>query len=198
MEKALKFRAVIEMLGKPQQHIEDTLKEYIKKLREDKRYAVVSVDFAEARKQPEGEYWAAFAEVEVTTSLLQNVTLFCFEYMPSSVEMIGPQEVKLNDIECSTFFNDLQARLHQLDMIAKQTKTEVVYLRKNVQDLLRNFVKLMLQHNSLTSEQLSNLIGLKKEVLEDFLDTLIDKQIIVQEGEMYRVRTDEEREPSKS
>jgi len=206
MEGWLKCRIVIELMGKPKEHIEQTMQKYIEKIKTEQQISVLDVQMADAtlidtNAQEEGQIkqmWTVFAEIEMLMKEPQTLTAFCLNYMPASIEIIEPEEISWTSQRTTTFFNDLQARLHQLDMIAKQTKTEVMYLRKNVQDLLQNFVRLLLRHNTLTSEQLSGLIGIKKEVLEDFLDTLIDKQVIVQEGELYKVKTDEEREPSES
>lgn len=183
MEKNITVRAAIEVLGKPQAHVEETLKGYVQKLREDKRYAVISEEFAEARKQEENDYWAAFVDLEIKTANLQQITQFCFEYMPSVVEIVQPKELKLSDVESSTFFNDLQARLHEVDMIAKHVKLENDHYRRNMAALLKNYVTLLLRGGNMTSETLSHLTGVAQNKLEDFLDQLIDEgRIDLKEG----------------
>ncbi|HLD33478.1 MAG TPA: hypothetical protein VJB66_02045 [Candidatus Nanoarchaeia archaeon] len=206
MEGWLKCRIVIELMGKPKEHIEQTMQKYIEKIKTEEMISVLDVQLADAtlidtNAQEEGQVkqmWTIFAELEMLMKEPKVLTTFCLNYMPASIEIIEPEEIVWTNQKTTMFFNDLQARLHQLDMIAKQTKTEVVYLRKNIHDLLKNYVTLLLRHNALTAEQLSKLIGVKKEILEDFLDTLIDKEIIVMDGEKYRVKTDEKREPSES
>lgn len=188
MEKNIHARASIEVLGKPQQHVEQTLQEYVQKLKKDARYAVVSEEFAEAKQQEGSEYWAAFVDVEVKTALFQHITSFCFEYMPSIIEIIHPQELKLSDIEASTFLNDLQARLHEVDMVAKHVKLENDYFRRNLSALLKNYVKLLLKGGNMTAETLSKLTGVAQNKLEDFLDQLIDEgKIDMKEGIYFLV-----------
>ena len=41
MEKNIHFRAVIEVLGKPKEHVDSALKSYIQKLKEDAHYIIL-------------------------------------------------------------------------------------------------------------------------------------------------------------
>ena len=68
MEKNIIFRAVIEILGKPKEHIDKSLRGFIKQLKENEEYEVISEDYAELKKQEEQELWMGFAELEVKTA----------------------------------------------------------------------------------------------------------------------------------
>ena len=94
--------------------------------------------------------------------------------------------MKINEADLSAFFNDLQSKLHNVDMVAKQTKLENKYLKENNGVLLKNYVSVLLQGRKLTSEQLSHLMGVKQDALEDFLDYLIDEgKIDLNEGKYF-------------
>lgn len=177
------FRAVVEVLGKPEYHVVEALKGYVTKLKEDKNYTLLWEEFASAQQQEGQELWAVFAEVEVKTSSMEQVISFCFEYMPSAVEIISPQSLHLDDQRLSVFLNDLQAKLHQVDMVAKQLKVENDHLTRNMSSLLKNYIVVMLSKSNLDSEQLSKLTGVEKDALEDFLDQLIDEgRVDMKEG----------------
>ena len=178
------FRALIEVLGKPQEHVEKSLHSYIDHLKKDKNYQVLKVDFAEIKKQKE-ELWATFAEVEVKTEKMENITAFCFDYMPSLIEILDPRELHFKDIELARFLNDLQAKLHAVDMVAKQVKMENDLIKKNTLGLLKNYLTVLLGKQPLTSAQLSKLTGVEKDRLEDFLDTLLDEGKVSLKGEVY-------------
>ncbi len=184
------FRAVVEVLGKPKEHIENALKTYLQSLKEDHNYKLLRADIAETEQQGKEELWATFAEVEVRTPSLQHLVSFCFEYMPSTLEVIEPIQVSFTDTQLSEFLSDLQARLHQVDMVAKHVKMENDMLKKSMGALLTNYVTVLLSKGgNMTSEQLSNLTGLSQDKLEDYLDTLIDKgKINLKEGFYYLVK----------
>ena len=175
MEKKIVFRVVIEVLGKPKEHVEASLKKYLENLKEDKKYTVTREDIAELKKHEESDLWMIFAELELNTEKVDDLIDFCFEYMPSLIEIIEPNKLSMETGEVSSFLNDLQAKLHSVDMVAKQLKAENDMLKQNTGYLLKNYITVLLSQQNLTSERLSSLTGVKKEKLEDYLDKLIDE-----------------------
>ncbi|HLC88853.1 MAG TPA: hypothetical protein VJG49_02340 [Candidatus Nanoarchaeia archaeon] len=189
MKKELLFRAVIEILGRPKEHVEKTIQDYLEQLKRDKNYQIISEEVAEAKKQEKEEMWVIFAELEVRTDKVDNIIGFCFEYMPSMVELIEPSKLELKDTTISNFLNDLQARLHHVGIVAKQLKSENDFLKKNLAVLVKNYLTVLLNGGKkMTSEQLSKLTGLAKDKLEDFLDQLIDKGEIDLKEDLYSLK----------
>ncbi len=192
----IRCRVIIELAGKPKEHVEKTMKDYITQLKEEKGIVVLQEEIAALKEMDTGaqedekikELWTTFAEIEMMVEEFERLTAFCIMYMPSSVEIIEPEQMQVDSQQFTRFFNDLQARLHQLDMIAKQEKTEVQFLRKNLHGLLKNYVTLLLRKQALRAEQLSMLTGVGVPIMEDFLDTLIKKGQVVMEGETYKVK----------
>ncbi|PIN76790.1 hypothetical protein COV17_01035 [Candidatus Woesearchaeota archaeon CG10_big_fil_rev_8_21_14_0_10_36_11] len=183
MEKNIMFRTVIEVVGKPKEHIEKSIRDYVQKLKEDTTYEVLEEDFAEIKKQDDQELWATFAELEVKASSIQDLVAFCFEYMPSIIEVLEPKQINFTDSTISEFLNDLQSKLHQVDMVAKHVKMENDMLKKNMSALLKNYIVVLLRQRNLTGDQLNKLTGVAQDKLEDFLDQLIDDgRIDLKEG----------------
>lgn len=183
MKKKIVFRTVIEVMGKPKEHVESSIKKYLQNLKENKNYEVAREDLAEIKKQEDSELWMIFAELEIKTTNVNNLIDFCFDYMPSLIEIIEPEKLSLDTLEVSNFLNDLQAKLHSVDMVAKQLKTENDIIKHNTSSLLKNYITVLLGQQNLTSEQLSNLTGVNKDRLEDYLDSLIDEgKVDLKEG----------------
>ncbi|MEK6900325.1 MAG: hypothetical protein AABX05_04340 [Nanoarchaeota archaeon] len=183
MTQQIHFRAVIEVLGKPKEHVDSSLKGYVQNIKDSKKYTITKEQFADLQKQQDSELWAAFAELELKTDSIQHLIDFCFDYMPSLIEIIEPHKLELNSTDISIFLNDLQAKLHGVDMLAKQLKMENTLAGKSFNVLLNNYVTFLLQQHNLDSEQLSKMTGVSKEILEDFLDHLIDEgKIDLKEG----------------
>lgn len=183
MEKKIHFRAIVEVLGKPKEHVDSTLKGYLGKLKEDKHYTVFKEELADLKKHEESELWMAFAELEIKTESVVDIIDFCFDYMPSLIEIIQPDELNLTGLDLSAFLNDLQAKLHGVDMLAKQLKMENQMLHKSMGAMLSNYITVLLQKTNLTAEQLNKLTGVNQDMLEDFLDKLIDEgKIDMKEG----------------
>ncbi len=177
------FRAVLELLGKPQEHIEASMKEYLQHLKQDKRFKVQHEQLADVKKQEDQDLWATFAELEVKTEELQNLTVFCLDYMPSLIEIMEPAQLTITDIQFSEFLNDLQTKLHQIDILAKHVKIENDHLKRNLGGLLNNYIQVLLKQNNLSAAQLSQLIGAPQDQLEDYLDQMMDAgKIDLKEG----------------
>jgi len=183
MGKKILFRAVVEVLGKPKEHVDSTLKGYLQKLKENSRYEVLKEDLAELKQHEQSELWMAFAELEIKTSGVAEIIDFCFDYMPSLIEIIEPEELQLDSLVVSSFLNDMQAKLHGVDMLAKQMKIENQLTNNSLAKLLNNYIVVLLRNNNLTSKQLSTFTGMNIDILEDYLDKMIDEgKIDLKEG----------------
>jgi len=177
------FRAVLEVLGKPQEHVEESIKQYLQQLKNDKRFKVQHEKLAEIKKQEGQDLWAIFAELDLKTEQLENLTVFCLDYMPSLIEIVEPAQMTLTDVQLSEFLNDLQAKLHQIDLLAKHVKIENDHLKRNLGGLLNNYIQILLKQANLGSEQLSKLTGVPQDQLEDYLDQMMDAgKIDLKEG----------------
>ena len=175
MGKKILFRVVVEVLGKPKEHVDSTLKGYLQKLKENSRYEVLKEDLAELKQHEESELWMAFAELEIKTAGVTEIIDFCFDYMPSLIEIIEPEELQLDSLAASSFLNDMQAKLHGVDMLAKQMKIENQLTNNSLAKLLNNYIVVLLLNNNLTSKQLSAFTGMNIDILEDYLDKMIDE-----------------------
>lgn len=180
-----KARVIIEILGKPKEHVENSMKLYLKNIKEDKNFTVAKLSVAEVEQKD--ELFATFAELEITCKKMEHLVGFCFDYMPSSVEILEPEAVELSAIDASDLFNDLQARLHNVDMIAKKLTNENEFLKKNLHTLLTNFLGILLVAKQRTSKELAALSGISEQEVEEFLKHLVAKGKVKKEGEHYKL-----------
>jgi len=183
----IRTRAIIEILGKPKDHVEETLKNYTEKIKEDGNLMALKTDFAEAKLQKE-DVWSAFAELELVFKNLPSLIGFCFDYMPSSVEIIKPEKLALTNLELADITNDLQARLHHVDMSVKELTMENNFLKKNLKISLQNTILILLKINKLTKEQISIYTGISLGEIEPFLDEMAKQEQIKKEGEIYLLK----------
>ncbi len=183
MEPKILFRTVIEVLGKPKEHVQESIQQYVEQLKKNPKYIVVRQESAEVQQQEGSELWATFTELEIKTDKMEDIIAFCFDYMPAVIEILEPLEIKFKDVQLSQLLNDLQSKLHQVDMVAKQAALESEHLKKNMGRLLKNYVTVLLRNGSMTSTQLSKLTGMEQDKMEDFLDQLIDeRKVDLKEG----------------
>src|SRR3989338_10566187 len=123
----IRCRTIIEVLGKPKEHVENSIKEYVEHIKKDSELVILSEDYSEIREQ--GKLWSQFVELELVVKGTFKLISFCFEYMPSSMEVMKPEHLILTNHELGSFLNDLQARLHDVDMIVKKQKAENDFIK---------------------------------------------------------------------
>lgn len=176
-------RVIIEMVGKPKEHVEQTLKEYVVQIEKAEKIRILAKQFAEIR-ETEGLF-STFVELTGYFKGISTLIGFCFDYMPSSVEVLAPEHMVFTNVVATQLLNDLQAKLHTMDMMLKKLNNENDFLRKNIDLLLKNYITILLHNRRLSLEQLSTLIGIPQEGLVDYLNTLVKQEKIKKEGNDY-------------
>lgn len=176
-------RVIIEMLGKPQEHVEATLRDYVTQIEKSEKTIVARKYFADCKEA--NEMFSTFVELEVYFKGIQVLVGFCFDYMPSSVEIIAPEHMSFSNTITSGLLNDLQAKLHTVDMLLKKLNNENEFLRKNMDLLLRNYLTILLHDKKMTLSQLSTLIGIPEHGLNEYLEKLIKQEKIKKIGNEY-------------
>jgi hypothetical protein len=121
MEK-IKSLFIFEVLGKPAEHIKQTLEEFIDKVQQVEGIEIISRKVHEP-KLIEGkevsDIFTTFAEVEMgidNISLLFDVIL---NMLPSHVEVIYPDELIFKNFELSSVLSSLVMKIHKYDEVAK-------------------------------------------------------------------------------
>ncbi len=179
----IRCKVIIEVLGKPKGHVEKALKMYVDKIKQDSDLIVLKEEFADA-KEKEG-LWATFTELEMVVKGIRKLIAFCFDYMPSSIQVLKPESYNLDRSLIEDFINDMQARLHDVDMIVKKQRNENEFLKKNMHTTVKNLILISLLYGSLDKENISKITGIKSEELKIFLDNMVKDGRIKEENGSY-------------
>ena len=127
-------RTVIEVAGFPKNHIEEVMKKVIENIKQKFEVAKFEIfDSVELKDKMTG-FWSVFSEAEIKFDDINAVTVFCFEYMPSSIEILEPSELSFESMTFGCFLNDLLARLHEYDMVVKNLQAENMIMKKKQED----------------------------------------------------------------
>ncbi len=129
----IKARVISEVIGSPQDHVDRTLNLLLEKLKERKLLNVSNERIFNAEKMENKPLFSGFIEYEIDVENINELTGFCFDFMPSSIEILEPDELVFTTIISSELFNDLLARLHQNDMVLRNVVAELTLLKKKIQ-----------------------------------------------------------------
>ncbi|MFA5176472.1 MAG: hypothetical protein WC413_04425 [Candidatus Nanoarchaeia archaeon] len=128
-----KIKAIIEIAGFPEEHIKKVMNEVMGNLEKEKGIKVITKDVAEVKKVQE-TLWSTFADLELQLNDMEVLTNFCFNYMPSSVEIIEPLKLDGEVKPIENMINDLLARLHNFTMFLKNLQAENIMLKKQLEE----------------------------------------------------------------
>ncbi len=180
----IKAIAIVELMGAPEDHIKNTMQLYLERIKEHKMMAVEDEFVSEMEKKD--TFFLQFAELTITFKSAKNLIEFCFDYMPSSIEIIEPEKIIYNSQDLSNIINDLQAKLHQLDMIVKNLRAENNVLNENGNLLLRNLILVSLKKDARGLDELSKITGINPEALENYLSDYVAKGLLSEKDGVYK------------
>jgi len=112
MEK-IKINAIIEIGGFPKEHIEKTMKNIIENLKKDPNIEITSAEIEKPKERK--KIWLTLAEIEANFKDIASLTTFCFNYLPTSLEILEPENIRFEGHEFTAFVNDLIAKLNIYD-----------------------------------------------------------------------------------
>lgn len=187
-ENKAQVRAIIEILGKPKEHVTETLKNYVKKIKDDENYKLEEEFYEEPVEQEEQKgIFSSFAEITFTVKDVNQLISFCFDYMPSSIEIIEPENFKMISKQLTDLLNDMQSRLHHTEMLTKKLYEENKAFNNSINALTKNFVIFLLANKSLDLNHLSRYIGIPGDKLKLFLDSMVQEKKIKFEDNLYSI-----------
>jgi hypothetical protein len=72
------FRSIIEVVGRPKEHVKETIRNHVEKIKKDENLELGKTEFAEIKKveeEKEEDLWSTFVEIELWAKNLPSV--FC-------------------------------------------------------------------------------------------------------------------------
>lgn len=133
--KQLSVRTIIEILGAPEDHVNNTMKLILNKLDESPGIKVVKKDLFKAKRIKDKPFWSTFVEIEMNVASMDTLIGFCFDFLPSSVEILNTEELGIKNKDTTDFLNELLGRLHQYDMTLKNIFAENMILKEEIEKL---------------------------------------------------------------
>src|SRR3989338_8583513 len=131
MEK-LKVHVVLEILGRPPEHVKEALQTIVTKVgAETKGIKVISAKYHDPiAVEGAKDLYTAFAELELELDSLENYFGVMFAYMPSHMEIINPEEIVLTNYFFNQRAEKLMGGLHNYDAIIKKLFFKKIFFAK--------------------------------------------------------------------
>ncbi|MAG47871.1 hypothetical protein CL617_04655 [archaeon] len=122
------IRVVLEIAGHPKEHVESTMQKLTEEVKE--KFDVSKFDVFEASNAK--NIWSTFAEVEIYFEKTEDVIGFCLDYLPSSLEILEPDKMEMENFKLADILNDVVGRLHEYETAVRNLRAHNIYLKKKI------------------------------------------------------------------
>ncbi len=127
----IQVKAIIEIAGFPEEHIAQTLTLVKDGLVKEEGFREIKTKINKPGKISE-KIFSGFIEAEFLVADQSTFMGLIYDYMPSSIEIIAPEEIKEDTLKLSELLNDLAAKLHMYDAAIKRLTAEKVLLARHI------------------------------------------------------------------
>ncbi len=128
---------VIEVLGRPPEHLVETLENIAKQIGEEKGIKIIGKKINEpVLMKEQKDFYTSFMEVEAEIEEIIFLAILMFKYMPAHVEILSPQNLTLSNSGFNDLFNELTRRLHGYEEIARILQTEKMILENQLKTII--------------------------------------------------------------
>lgn len=184
------LRAIIQMVGKPQEHVEKSLHDFLQHLKTlpGTGFVIIKENYAPAEEQEGTEsMFGAFCDIEVVCDDNNGVLNFCVEAMPASVEVVEPETITVQGHEYTVMLTDFVGKLHQAEMSAKQSVQQARLFAKNLDIVTQNAIMILLNFGPHTSADIARIVGVPDQSIGQFLDRMVQSGAIALEDGKYAI-----------
>ena len=134
--KNIRVALVLEMVGRPKEHLVDSMEKILEEMDKEKGVKVISKEIKEPVEMKDSkEFFTTFTEVEIEVEEIVNLAILMFKYMPAHLEIIEPELIALTNSGWNDIFNELARRLHGYDEVARVLQFQNSELQKKLNEL---------------------------------------------------------------
>ena len=149
MAEKIKALFIYEILGRPAEHIRISLEQLLDQVGENKGIEIINrkvhephvIDEEKKKKIGVSEdVFSTFAEVEMEIDGLMLLNTLILNTLPSNVEVIEPNELRIKSFDLSASLSELAIKLHKYDEVAKgmqMEKVQIINIMKEMDEKIR-------------------------------------------------------------
>lgn len=136
-EKKISAVLLLEIIGRPQEYLIETLNNIAKSIGEEKGVKIRENKINKpVLMKDQKDLYTSFAEIEVETETILQIAILMFKYMPAHIEILSPQNISLTNNEWNDILNELTRRLHGYEELARIIQTEKKILENKLREVM--------------------------------------------------------------
>jgi len=174
---------MFEIIGNPKDYVEKAIVTHLEKIEKDKDLEIIQRFVEKPEKQD--KYWSTFAEVELLVKGLDKFTWMCMNFMPASIEILGPETMVFKARNLTNWLNDLLSHLHEISSLSQQVGQQNKLMLRNLNAIIRNAIFVCVDSNINSSERIAKKIGVSNKDLLPVFDAMIKEGTLKKSKENY-------------
>lgn len=140
--KKIQASFILEILGRPKEHILDGLNQLIQRLSKEQGVVILEQIVHEPHLVKDSkDLFTTFAELTLEIDNLPTFFGLLFGYMPANVEIISPEEISIKNTDFNELGSRIMHRLHDYDAVAKKMIYERDVLLRKLQEVAPHLFK---------------------------------------------------------
>jgi len=133
---------VLEILGRPAEHVKEALIGVVKTIGEEKGINITKKEFNDPiPAQNSKNLFTTFVNLDVDLDTLDNYFGLLFTYMPSHIELINPEKITYTNAQINELGNAIVQRLHHYDSITKRAMIDKETYEKKLKEVAPHLFK---------------------------------------------------------
>lgn len=137
--KGIEAEIILEVMGRPPEHLIETLENLIKQIDEEPGVKVISKKINEPILMKErDDFYTNFAEIELEVEEVLNLVMLTFKYMPANIEIISPELIALTNNGWNDIINEFVRKLHGYNEISRIIQVEKIVLENKLREALED------------------------------------------------------------
>lgn len=131
MEK-LQAQLIIEILGRPPEHIKEALQTIILRMNAEEGVKVLEKTIHEPKPvENSKDLYTTFADILIELNSVEDYINILFTYLPAHADLIYPESIEIRNDMLNIIGNKILQRIHEYDAITKNIVVERdLYLQK--------------------------------------------------------------------
>lgn len=137
--KGIRSTIILEIIGKPPEHLVKTLEEIIKRIDEEKGIRIIGKKINEPVLMKDSkEFYSTFAEIDLEVEDILYLAILMFKYMPAHIEIVEPELIALTNNGWTDILSELTRRLHGYEEVARVIQLQNSQMQKKIKELMDN------------------------------------------------------------
>lgn len=166
----IKVNIILEILGRPKEHIKEALTTLVTRLGSEKGVRLVDKNIHEPTEVKDSkDLYTTFAEVSLELDSLGLLLGILLAYMPAHIEIAEPENINLTNYELNDLSNDIIRRMHDYDAIVKKALIERNFLESKLREVAPHLFKVQEKDQNASGDEIKNA--------ESGADKLVTKKV---------------------